>query len=89
MSRLNHTVIAVKAITIKTMPENTKIAPSAATIRENGFIRKIISRLSNTRKIPNNIRHSAINSIFQGLLLLANYATSMTVFTFLQYAKQK
>jgi hypothetical protein len=79
---LYHTAIAVKAIIIKTIPENTKIAPNAATIREKGFIRKIMSRLSNTRKIPNNIRHSAINSIFQGLSLLANYVTSMKVFTF-------
>lgn len=49
-------------------------------MREKGFIRKIMFRLSNTRKIPNNIRKSAISSIFQGLLLLPNYATSMKNF---------
>jgi len=49
-------------------------------MREKGFIRKIMFRLSNTRKIPNNIRKNAISSIFQGLLLLPNYATSMKNF---------
>jgi RNA-splicing ligase RtcB len=65
--------IAARAITIRTIPEKTKSVANVMATRDEGFISKSISELSNIRNTPNIVRAKAMSSIIQGPFLLSNH----------------